>query len=85
MFWTLVISGSIVTLVLLYFIYIYFVSKIEVKAQPREPMYECERHGVFRKQHLITFKYDTMKEPYEQCPLCFNEKMKGPLDGTVFG
>ena len=54
-----------------------------VRHQPREPMFECPKHGVFRKAHLLTLDFGN-GVVHEQCPLCFHEKLKDTkLDGTV--
>jgi hypothetical protein len=55
----------------------YLLAYLEVRAAPREPMVECQKHGLFRKKHLVTF-LDT-----EWCPRCVHEKIQVPLDSTV--
>lgn len=83
MFTIFVIIGIILLVGGLYCAYVYAEAKLEVQAQPREPMYECAKHGVFRAKHLIEFLKDENEQPYKWCPLCFNEKIHQPLDSTV--
>jgi hypothetical protein len=69
---------------LLYLLFLIIESKLEVKSSPREPMYECPKHGLFRAKHLIEFmKNEETGEPHKWCPMCINEKIKVPLDSTV--
>ena len=82
LFWTLAILILLVCVA--YYVLTYTSAVAEVKAQPREPMYECPKHGLIRRVHLITFTFNNFDKPIEQCPFCYNEKM-GPyrLDKTV--
>lgn len=66
-----------IIVILLYIAYVYLRAKLEVKAAPREDMFMCDKHGAFRKRHLIKFL------DMEYCPLCFDEKMQQPLDSTI--
>src|SRR5438552_18856495 len=58
----------------------------EVKHQPREPMFLCDKHGPISKK--LTIKFTDYEELYEEdgqiksrigdfdyCPLCFNDRM----------
>lgn len=56
---------------------------LEVRNSPREPMYECPKHGILREKHLINFRFDNDQKPYQECPMCFDEKVHTKLDATV--
>ena len=71
------VIGIILGVAAIYFAIVATEAKLEVESSPREPMYECEKHGVFRKSALVTF-LDT-----EWCPFCVSDKIKMPLDSTV--
>ena len=66
-----------------YALYVFLESKLEVSSSPREPMYECEKHGIFRKDHTIKFLENEDGTPMEWCPFCFDEKIHGKLDESV--
>lgn len=74
LFILVVIVGLVVVA---YFAMTYAEASLEVKAQPREPMHECTKHGLFRKKHLIKFLDN------EWCPRCFDERVKTELDSSV--
>lgn len=78
LFWTFIwIIIVLLASAIVYIGFIYLEAKMEVKAAPREPMFECQKHGIFRKKHLIKF-LDT-----EWCPMCIDERIKLPLDSSV--
>jgi hypothetical protein len=63
----LAIVGS---LIVLYLCWMIVGTYLIVRAQPREPMEWCPKHGPIRKEHMITFA----GTPY--CSICFHERMK---------
>jgi len=58
-----------------YATYVVLDAYAEVKLQPREPMFLCNKHGMIRQQHLIHFQSapDTF---IDYCPICFDERLK---------
>lgn len=52
-----------------YFAIIWLEAYIEVKGQPREEMFLCDKHGAISKRHLIKFM------DFDYCPMCFHEKL----------
>lgn len=63
-----------------YWCYWWFIRKsasMEVTSQPREPMFECSKHGVMREKHLIRHLDQKV------CPYCLSERVATKLDSTV--
>lgn len=50
---------------------------LEVKAQPRVPMFECQKHAIMKEEHLIKHLDQKM------CPYCWNDRVKTVLDSTM--
>jgi disulfide bond formation protein DsbB len=70
--------GAIAALAGLYVTSVKVQARLEVKSQPRAPMYECPNgHPPMLEKHLIHHLGQTM------CPLCWNERVKTKLDGTM--
>jgi len=68
---------SIAALLAIYVASVKVQARLEVKSQPRAPFFECDKHGVFQKKHLIHHLGQSI------CPYCFNERVKTKLDGTM--
>ena len=69
---------SIAALLAIYVTSVKVQARLEVKSQPRAPMYECPNgHPPMLEKHLIHHLGQTM------CPLCWNERVKTKLDGTM--
>ena len=67
----------VVVFVILYVIMTYLSAKVEVSSAPRTAFYECPKHGFMRAEHLIEHVGQKI------CPVCFAEKVRVPLDGSV--
>jgi hypothetical protein len=79
--YVVLVFAFILVLVAMYLGWCWLSARMEVKAAPREPMFECEKHGVFRRKHLVKFLDN------EYCPQCIDERLQKQgitkLDGTV--
>lgn len=73
----LIVFTFIFAALIIYASFTYAEAKLEVESQPREPMFECLKHGLIRKIHLVTFL------DQEMCPYCFDERIHMPLDSSV--
>jgi hypothetical protein len=65
----LTIVGFVALGLFLYVVITILMAWLEVKGQPKEEMFLCEKHGPIRKVHCITF-LDTL-----YCPRCFHERL----------
>ena len=62
---------------LLYVVLVKIHARLVVKSQPRTPMFECSKHGVFAEKHVIHHLDQKV------CPYCWNERIGVHLDSTV--
>ena len=70
--------ASIAALAMLYIANVKVQARLEVKSQPRAPMFECPNgHPPMLEKHLINHLGQ------KSCPLCWNDRVKTKLDGTM--
>ena len=73
----LVIAG-LLTLAVLYVLSVKLQARLEVKSQPRAPMFECPNgHPPMLEKNLITHLGQKI------CPYCWSERVKTKLDSTM--
>lgn len=53
-----------------YVLWLFLSAYLEVKAQPREAMFWCTKHGMMRKKDCISFM------GMDYCILCWHERVK---------
>jgi threonine/homoserine/homoserine lactone efflux protein len=67
--WAIVILSILAAGGVLYLAYIILSTWAEVKAQPREEMEWCPKHGAIRRSHAVNFA------GVYYCSICFHENM----------
>lgn len=76
LFTILITVLALACVAVVYVILTYLSVVVEVETHPREPMYECPKHGWFRKKHLITLFDGFEGDSGKICPICFHERQK---------